>query len=248
MSESFLRSLSRKAEVVLWVFSVPLIPVIIAEFFTELTEIERIYFATYYFILWFVFTVEFVLRLYLAGDKVEHLKTNWLDVLVVLSPAFRVFKVFGFIRFPVLLLSDRVLKGLGAIGMNFLYYFIFVVVIVLVGADLVLFFEQQNPESPINTFREAVWWSLNYLTTTGSAVYDVTTTGGRAVATVLMTIGFAIFSILIASVVSFFMKERAKTSPDQDLLEGIKDQLGLDKITDQLERIEKKLDRNNHGS
>src|SRR3989338_317581 len=247
MNESFLRSLSKKIDALLWVFSVPLLPVIIAEFFIELSEIEQIYFAAYYFILWFVFTFEFPLRLYLARDKAEYFKTNWLDVLVVLTSAFRVFKVFSFIRFPVLLLSDRVLRGLGAIGMNFLYYLIFVVVIVLVGADLVLFFEQQDPASRITTFREATWWALNYLTTTGSAVYDVTTTGGRVVGAALMTLGFAIFSILIASVVSFFMREHARTSPDENLLKDIKGHLGLDQVIDQLERIEKKIDRNSHG-
>lgn len=246
MSESFLHSLSKKIDVLLWVFSVPLLPVIIAEFFVELSEIEQIYFAVYYFILWVIFTLEFSIRLYLAEDKIEYLKVNWLDVLVVLTPAFRVFKVFSFIRFPILMLSDRVLSGLGIIGMNFLYYLVFIVVIVLVGADLTLFFEQQGTDSGIKNFDDAVWWAVNFLTTAGSDTHIVTF-GGRAVGTALMTIGFAVFSILIASIVSFFMKEHAKTSPDQDLLEGIKDQLGLDKITDQLERIEKKLDRNNHG-
>ena len=59
----------------------------------------------------------------------------------------------------------------------------------------------------------------------------------------LMTIGFAVFSILIATIVSFFMKEHAmKMAPNENgLLEGIKDQLGIDEVMERLERIEKKL-------
>jgi len=109
-----------------------------------------------------------------------------------------------------------------------------------VGADLALFFEQQDPASEIKTFREAAWWSINYLTTAGSDTY-VATTGGRMVGVALMTIGFAVFSILIATIVSFFMKERALVAPESNLLEGIKDELGIDEIVERLERIEKKL-------
>ena len=231
-----------KADLILWFLSVPLLPMIFAEFFTTLSADVELYFTSYYFILWAVFAVEFSLRLILSKNKTEHLKANWIDVLVIFTPAFRTFKVFRFIRFPLMFLSDRVLRAFGSLGVNFLYYFIFVTVVVLVGADLALFFEQQDPASDIKTFNDSLWWAVNYLTTAGSSTY-VATTGGRIVGVALMTIGFAVFSILIATIVSFFMKEHAmKMAPDESgLLEGIKDELGIDEIMSRLERIEKKL-------
>jgi voltage-gated potassium channel len=240
--EKTLSVTAHKADLVLWFLSVPLLPMIFAEFFTTLSADAQVYFKTYYFVLWAVFTVEFSLRLILSKNKIEYLKENWIDVLVVFTPAFRTFKVFRFMRFPIMFLSDRVLRAFGSLGVNFLYYLIFVIVVVLVGADLALFFEQQDPSSEIKTFRDSAWWAINYLTTAGSGTY-VATTGGRMVGVALMTIGFAVFSILIATIVSFFMKEHAtKLAPDEGgLLEGIKDELGIDEIMERLERIERKL-------
>ncbi|MBI1754815.1 hypothetical protein HY250_03290 [Candidatus Azambacteria bacterium] len=242
-TERVLSDAAKKIDILLWVFSIPLLPMILAEFFTSFSSETEIYFKAYYFTLWMVFTGEFVLRVTLAKDKTEHLKENWFDVLVVFTPVFRIFKVLRFMRLPVLLLSDKVLAALGSFGLNFLYYLIFVTVVVLAGADLALFFEQQNPQAAIHTFPQAVWWAMNYVTSSGHAMYDVTTFGGRMVGATLMTLGFAVFSILIASLVSFFMREYSRQTKDDDLLEGIKDQLGVDDIVSRLERIERKLDK-----
>ena len=239
-TEKALLVTARKTDLILWFLSVPLLPMIFAEFFTTLSADVQMYFKAYYFVLWAVFTVEFAIQLILSKNRMGYLKENWIDVLVVFTPAFRTFKVFRFMRFPIVFLSDRVLRAFGSLGINFLYYFIFVTVVVFVGADLALFFEQQDPASEIKTFREAAWWSINYLTTAGLDTY-VATTGGRMVGVALMTIGFAVFSILIATIVSFFMKERALVAPESNLLEGIKDELGIDEIVERLERIEKKL-------
>ncbi|MEK7519986.1 MAG: ion transporter [Patescibacteria group bacterium] len=246
MNEALIRGVVRKVDILLWIFSIPLIPIIIAEFFTELSETETIYFNAYYVVLWVVFTLEFLLRLSLAKDRVEYLKANWLDVLVVLTPAFRTLKVFNFMRFPILFLSDRILRALGRLGMNFLYYLVFVAIVMLAGANLVLHFEADVPQSDIKSFNDAVWWSLNYLTTTGSSAH-IATPAGRAVGAVLMTIGFAVFSVLIASIISFFMREYSVAAPNANLLDGIKDQLGIDEITERLKRIERKIDKHGDG-
>lgn len=239
-TEHFLEKIAYKADLLLWFLSIPLLPIILAEFFTELSPEVQLYFKSYYFILWMAFTVEFVLRLILASDKVAYLRENWIDVLVVLTPAFRVFKVFRFMRFPLVVLSDRVLRAFGSLGMNAVYYFVFVGIVTLVGADLALFFEQQDPTTELKTFNDSIWWAIAYLTTAGSSTY-IATAGGRIVGIALMTVGFAVFSVLIASIVSFFMKEHAQAAPQDGMLEGIKEQLGLEDIVDRLERIEKKL-------
>ena len=114
--------------------------------------------------MWAVFTVEFSLRLVLSKDKTAYVKENWIDILVVFTPAFRTFRVFRFMRFPIIFLSERVLRAFGSLGVNFLYYLIFVTVVTLVGADLALFFEQQSPVAEIKTFADAVWWAITFIT------------------------------------------------------------------------------------
>lgn len=236
-----MKRLAEKLDIFLWILSVPLIPMIIVEFTMDLSPAVNMAFKSYYLILWFIFTVEFAINFFIADDRAGYLRTHVLDLLVIVTPALRVFKVFRVLRFPIVLLSDRAMYKIGKLGLNFVYYAVFVLVVTLIGADLVFYFERQNSASDIHTYIDALWWSINYLTTTGSDRY-IATAGGKIVGVVLMTVGFAIFSVLIASLVSFFMKEYAKASPNEDLLEGIKDQLGLDEVMERLERIENKLD------
>ena len=169
-TERFLEKTAYKADLLLWFLSIPLLPVILAEFFTELSPEVQLYFKSYYFIVWAAFTAEFFLRLIIAKDKTGYFRENWIDALVVITPAFRVFKIFRFMRFSVVVLSDRVLRAFGSFGMNVVYYFVFVTIVTLVGADLALFFEQQVPTTELRTFSDAVWWEAAYLKTQRSAV------------------------------------------------------------------------------
>lgn len=241
-TEKALSTTAHKVDLVLWFLSVPLLPMIFAEFFTELAQNTQMYFTAYYYIVWAVFAVEFSLRIVLSKKKAEYVKENWIDVLVLVTPVFRVFKVFRFMRFSVVFFSNRMLRAFGSLGINFLYYFIFVAVVVLVGADLALFFEGQSPLAEITTFNDAAWWAITLLTSTGNDRH-IATVGAQIVAVALMTIGFAVYSILIATIVSFYMKEHSmRMAPDEDsLLEGIKGELGIDEVVERLERIEKKL-------
>ena len=236
-----MKRVAEKLDILLWILSVPLIPMIIVELTMDLTPDLNVLFKAYYLILWFIFTVEFAINFFLAEDRMAYLRARPLDILVIVTPALRMFKVFRVLRFPIILLSDRVLGLFGRIGLNFIYYISFVCVMTLVGADLVFYFEHKDSLSDIRTYVDALWWAVNYITTTGSDRY-IATAGGKVVGVILMTFGFASFSVLMASLVSFFMKEYAKVSPNDDLLAGIKDQLGLDEVMDRLERIENKLD------
>lgn len=237
-------ALAHKADIILWALSIPLIPIILAELFTVVSAEIRMYFDAYYAILWVVFTAEFILRITAEKNKAEYLKRNWFDVLVVFTPMFKILKVFSFMRFPIVFFSDRLLTLLASFGLNFFYYLIFMGVVTIGGANFVIFFENQSQTSELRTFDDALWWTITTLSTSGASQIQPITLGGKMVAVVLMTIGFAVFSIVIATVMSFFMKEYGKGGPEnKDILEGIKDQLGLDDVISRLERIEKKLDR-----
>lgn len=238
--KKFILNTAARLDALFWIFSLPLIPMIIAELTIDLPRNINIYFKSYYLVLWFVFTIEFAIKFFSAKKRIEYLKDNPLDLLVIVTPALRVLRVLNALRFPIVLLSDRALSLIGRLGLNFLYYFVFIIVVALGGADLVFYFESQSQLSGIKTFSDALWWTVNYLTSVGSGTY-IATTGGRVIGVALMTIGFAVYSVLIASLVSFFMKEYSRTSPEENLLEGLGDQLGMDDIKERLDRIEKKL-------
>src|SRR3989338_199890 len=158
-----LRKIVEYTDVVLWVLSAPLIPMIVVEFTMNLSPAMNAAFKSYYLILWFIFTIEFAGKFFLAKDRIEYLKTNPLDLLVIVTPALRVFRVLRVLRFPIVLLSDRALDLVGRSGLNLIYYLVFMTVVSLGGADLVFYFESQSKSSDIKTFSDALWWTVNYL-------------------------------------------------------------------------------------
>src|SRR3989344_2408208 len=135
-----MKRVAEKLDILLWILSVPLIPMIIAEFTMDLTPDLNALFKAYYLILWFIFTVEFAINFFLAEDRMAYLRARPLDILVIVTPALRAVKVFRVLRFPIILLSDRVLGIFGRIGLNFFYYISFFFVMTLVGGDFVFFF------------------------------------------------------------------------------------------------------------
>lgn len=233
----------KKLDLVLWILSIPLPFMLAAEFFSTISAETQAYFQAYYIALWFVFVFEFALHVAAAEDKIGYLRKNWFDVLVVLTPVLRVLQIFRFISFPIMLFSDEMMQVLSSFSLNFFYYLIAVGVIVYGAADLTLYFERQDPSSSVHTFGDALWLVIGYVTSSGHVTYDVDSLGGKIIGVALMTLGFAVFSILIASLVSVFMREYSQRNKDQDLLEGIKEQLGVDEIINRLERIEKRLDK-----
>ncbi len=230
------------------VLSLLLIPMLIAEIFVGLSEMMMIYFNIYYVFLWVIFSVEFFLKFYLAKSKKIYLKENWLDALVVLAPIFRSFKIFTLIRTPILLVSDEVVKFLKSSGLIFSYFFILTLVVILLTADIVLFFEKNHPNSNITTFGDAVWWGFVTFSTLGYGDKFPVTFGGRIVAVILMILGFALFSIIVAGAVSFLIKKRENILSDRsakthDFIEDMEVHEKLDKLIKKVEALERKIDK-----
>ncbi len=244
-----LREFIKRFDSLLLIASLPLIPMLIAEFFIGIDPATLAYFNIYYVALWLVFTVEFFSKLYLAKNKFGYMRENWLDVLVVLAPIFRSFKIFHLLRTPILLVSDEFLKFFKSQKLNFLYFFIVTIVIILISADVVLFFERIDPASNIKTFEDAVWWGFVTFSTLGYGDKFPITFGGRIIAIFLMTLGFALFSIIVAGAVSFFMKRGEGISVGNlkmsKFVGGEDEASKMDEILEKLEKIEKKLGEKN---
>jgi len=235
-----LRSFLKRFDHLFLIISLPLIPMLIAEFFIGIDDATLAYFNVYYVALWFVFTFEFFSKFYLAKDKFTYVKENWLDALVVLAPVFRSFKVFHLLRTPILLVSDEIIKFFKEHKFNFLYIFISTLVLLLITADIVLFFEKADPTSNIKTFEDAVWWGFVTFSTLGYGDKVPVTFGGRIVAVLLMTLGFALFSIIVGGTVSFFMRKSKMINGKSSIISAALDE---EKNTQKLEEISKRMER-----
>jgi voltage-gated potassium channel len=98
---------------------------------------------------------------------------------------------------------------------------------VLCGASGIYFFERaRNPT--INSFGDALWWSVVTATTVGYGDVSPISTEGRLIAVVLMLTGIGVIGVFTASVASLFF-EQDQAAPERD-------------VHERLDAIERKLD------
>jgi voltage-gated potassium channel len=175
--------------------------------------------------IWVVFVAEFALRLHLAPRKRAFVARNWLTVLSLLVPAFRLFR---FLRVLRVLRAARAARGLTLVrvvgganrGMNALrnglkrrgagYVAALTTLVALLGAAGMQTFEQGGPNAEhFDTFGESLWWTAMLLTTSGSKAWP-RTPEGRFLCFLLALYAFSVFGYLAAALASVFVdRDRA---------------------------------------
>lgn len=162
-------------------------------------------------VIYLVFAFDLLLRVVHSGKKLttiagflDFLKHNWLSIAAVALPAFRTLRVFG-----VLL----VIRGLAPffrtrasrVG---LIVGISLPLTLFTAAIAVLESERGLPGSNINSFGDAIWWSIASVTTVGYGDKFPLTSDGRLVASILMVVGIGLFSALTALLAAWVLGER----------------------------------------
>lgn len=160
-----------------------------------------------------LFVIFFFLRCWYSDHRTAYLKSNWIDLaLVVLlsSPLLRLFVVFKVAGLaPALKLGtlfrankDRLMKLVVLSSESFpvAMSLIFGVVFVF-GASAYMLEHAENPA--FSDISDGLWWAFVTLTTVGYGdVYPVTS-GGRIIAVFTMLFGIAIYSLMIANLTCF---------------------------------------------
>ncbi len=133
--------------------------------------------------IWIVFILEFAVRLTLAPAKGAFLKRNWLTVVALVVPAFRLLRGFRALRLARAARGFRLVRIVGTAnrGMNALraslrrrglgYVIGLTVTIALLGAGGMLAFEPASEvEGGFESYLDALWWTGMLLATMGSEV------------------------------------------------------------------------------
>ncbi len=164
-------------------------------------------------VIFWVFAVDVVLRLIHAGGDLltwkgagSFLKENWLALLALLLPAFRslrVLRVIVVIRGLEPYLKTRSSRVGMIVGVTF-------PLILFTAALSVLEAERYADGSNIQSFGDAIWWSIASVTTVGYGDKFPVTADGRVIATFLMVIGIGLFSALTALLAAWVMGDRKK--------------------------------------
>jgi voltage-gated potassium channel len=172
--------------------------------------------------IWVIFLAEFLLRLALAPEKLRFLAGNWITVIALIVPAFRLFRALRFLRVARAARGLRLVRIVGTAnrGVNALrrslgrrglgYVLATTVLATLLGAAGMLAFEPASEvDGGFTTYADALWWTAMLLTSLGSE-YWPQTGEGRLLCFLLSLYGFTVFGYITASFASFFVGQEAR--------------------------------------
>lgn len=168
-------------------------------------------------VIWTLFIIDFAIKFIIAPKKLPFLKRNWLTMLSLIVPAFRLARVWRAFRAARLLRGLRFAKLLGSVnrGMRALrrslrrHGFGYVVTLSLLvmfsAAAGIMAFEREGANHEVfSTYSASLWWTAMLMTSLGSE-YWPRTGGGRALTLVLALYSFAVFGYITATLASFFV-------------------------------------------
>ncbi len=111
--------------------------------------------------------------------------------------AMRIIRLFRLLRLLRLINLFKMAKFLKASG--FIYLVILLVVSIIFGAIGILVVEEENPESTIKNFGDALWFSTTTITISGFGDVVPTTIEGRVISAILIIVGLTTILGFISS-------------------------------------------------
>ncbi|MDQ3139700.1 MAG: ion transporter [Pseudomonadota bacterium] len=174
--------------------------------------------------IWAIFILEFALRFALAPEKLPFLRRNWLTVIALVVPAFRLLRGLRFLRAARALRGARLVRIVGTANrsMNALketlrrrgfgYVAGLTALVIALGAAGMLSFEPAvEIEDGFTSYGDALWWTGMLVSTMGSAYWPATPEG-RILTLLLSVYGLAVFGYITASFASYFVGRDAEAA------------------------------------
>ena len=193
------------------------------------------------FVLWAVMLAEYLVRLVVTPDRRGYVRRRWVEPATVVVPPLQSWHFVGIEKMG-LLLHEGELRVETVLKHHSLFRVLIAAAVTLIlGAWLVLLFEDKAKGSNIHNYPDALWWAVVTVTTVGYGDRFPVTEGGRTVAVILMLLGIGLIGILTATVASVFIKEHTDANKEE-IKKGHAD-LGqqLAVISDRLADVERRL-------
>lgn len=231
----------RAVELPLLVLALAMIPLLVLPLLMDLPDTVETTFVALDWMIWAVFATEYLVRVSLAPEKWRFVRREWADLLIVVLPFLRPLRVVRSARALRLLRLARLGAFLSAgaklahrlLVRRRLHYVLLVTILVVLGSATLVYAVEDGSAGSIDTFGDALWWSVTTVTTVGYGDETPVTAAGRGVAAFLMLVGIALLGVVTANIAAFFL-ERA---PEEERAE--RDQLA--EIAERLAAIEKRL-------
>lgn len=219
----------RAVELPLLVLALAMLPLLTLPLLVDLSPAVEDAFVAANWLIWSVFTFEYVTRLILTTERGGFIRRNWTDLLIVVLPFMRPLRIVRSARALRLLRLARLVAVLGKVSQEArrlltrhrLHYALLITMTVVVGSAA-LALAVEGSAGNIKTFGDALWWAVTTITTVGYGDRYPVTAAGRGIAALLMVTGIAFFGVLTANVATFFLERVEEVSePEDDRLDEI---------------------------
>lgn len=213
----------RSVEVPLLAVALALIPLLILPLVVDLPARAEQALVVADVVIWAVFAGDYVVGFVLAPSRRTYLRSQWLNLMLVVLPVLRPLRVLRSTRLLRLLRLMRLASAISVgtrearrlLVRHKLHYAILATAVITVGCALSIFIVESGGDGPIDTIADAFWWAVSTMTTVGYGDLYPTTPAGRGVALVLMVTGIAFFGILTANLATYLM-ERSVGEDDEE--------------------------------
>ena len=195
-------------------------------------------------IVWCCFVLETMILLYLVQNKLNYLKRNWMNGLIILlgiPTIWQQIPLVGIVRGLQLLLMLRLMLPWWDTSVHFLSrnrlgttLFVAFVTTTLAGVLMVVV------DSRFKNPWQGIWWAWETVTTVGYGDLVPNTFAGRILAVFVMLMGLAFISLITANFSAYFIsKGTEQTVKTEDEILML-----LKNIDKRLDNIEKKINNN----
>jgi voltage-gated potassium channel len=223
----------RWTDIPLLVLAIGSLPILALELASDdLVDIDRVFLEVINIVVLVAFALDYVVELVLSRDRRAYAHHEWTSALIVITQALAVIPAlapFGFVRvfragraLRVVVMALRVVAVGGVAareGRHVLRRHAAAFALGLAGftwvtsAVLFTIVEDVGRHGRIDSFFDALWWSLTTITTVGYGDLYPVTAEGRVIGGFTMIVGITTFAILTAKVAEFLVRGDLPSKP-----------------------------------
>jgi len=162
---------------------------------------------TVMFVLYLAFAIDYLARLGLAEQRVSWFFRHLPDLAVVALPALRPLRL---VRLVILFTALQKVFGNVIRGRVVIYTVTSALLLIYIASLAVLDAERGAADASIDSFGNALWWSVTTVTTVGYGDLAPVTEQGRIIAVLLMVGGISLLGVVTATVASWIVQRVAE--------------------------------------
>ena len=173
-------------------------------------------------LVWGIFLLEFLAKLWVSGKPLRFLRRRWPSVLFLLLPALRMLRIVRALRLVRVLPAARVVgssyRTIGTarslLGGRLTLLAVATLVVIFSGGQLLYLVEGDAGGGGDGSLGDALWWSAN-LALSGNPVFEPSSFLARSLSIVLTAYASVVFASLAGAVGAYFVESRAEGAEEE---------------------------------